>query len=101
MIHRKTRSRGVTPDIPYYVGRDFNARYGRDKKLLRSAEEAVEHSYVVTLERSCSQQKQTQKRSLYMAQQSRNDRKIKEAYASCANAALEASAATMNLPAHL
>ena len=33
-----------------------------------------------TVERGCSQQKTQQRRAIYVAQQARNDRKIKEAY---------------------
>ena len=74
-VHRWPRA-----DIQYYVGSDFHSRYARDRNSLRHAEQHVERAYAQQLERSCQQQKTQQRRALYVAQQSRNDRALQASF---------------------
>ena len=50
---RLTRSRGVVPDIRYYVADGFSARHARDNYSLRRQEQNVESEYQTQLRYGC------------------------------------------------
>ena len=50
---RLTRSRGVVPDIRYYVADGFSAKHARDNYSLRRQEQNVESEYQTQLRYGC------------------------------------------------
>ena len=50
---RLTRSRGVVPDIRYYVADGFSAKHARDGYALRRQEQNVESEYQTHLRYGC------------------------------------------------
>ena len=71
-VKQLTRARGIVPDIPYYVGRNFNALYRRDPKLMVQVEQAVQREYYQRVQERCQQEKVARKRKLHKAKKSKD-----------------------------
>jgi curved DNA-binding protein CbpA len=62
---RGTQSRGVSPDIKYYVSSQFEQAYRPNTDLLRRLEKEVESDYKVYLDNRCSNEKAYRNSKLY------------------------------------
>ena len=71
-IKQLTRSRGVVPDIPYFVSRNFNALYRRDANLIHQVEQSVQKEYYHRVQDRCHQEKTSRKRRLQKAKKSKD-----------------------------
>lgn len=78
-IARRTRTRGVVPDIPFFVETGFQSKYGRDRRTLTKVERLVETEYARVVQRSCTVEKKNKERRMYDARRSRNAQQLKQA----------------------
>jgi len=56
-VQRRTISKNVIPDIPYYVETSFSRKYARDYSELRRLELQIQGKYVTYIERKCTNDK--------------------------------------------
>lgn len=67
MIPRATAMKGVIPDIPFYVNREFSKYHPPNTDKLRKLEQAVEMEYKENLEINCQHERQFKSRRQYEA----------------------------------
>ena len=75
---RLTRSRGVVPDIRYYVADGFSAKHARDGYALRRQEQNVESEYQTQLRYGCFSARQRRSQFVNAAQFSPRRRELME-----------------------
>jgi hypothetical protein len=80
-VGRETRSRSVHSGIPYFVGRDFHRRHGRDWRALTRVEQLVESHYVQQLEGECKEERRLQGSRVQRARQLQDEEAMREALA--------------------
>ena len=85
---RLTRSRGVVPDIRYYVADGFSAKHARDGYALRRQEQNVESEYQTHLRYGCFSARQRRSQFVSAAQFSPRRRELMEQVEHVAAAAM-------------
>lgn len=66
-VPKYTTSRGISPDIPYFVNRQFDTTYKPKSDKLKQFEKDVEYEYKQYLGGKCSNEKQYRNNRLYQA----------------------------------
>jgi hypothetical protein len=78
-VARRTRTKGVVPDIPFFVESGFQSKYGRDRRTLTKVERMVEAEYARVVKRACGAEKKNKDRKVYDARRARSTILLKKA----------------------
>ncbi len=75
-IKRMTSTRGITPEIPFFVDSNFKSTYGRDHRKLHEVEGKVESLYTSMIDNQCRSDRISFDHSVKNARRNRNNKAL-------------------------